>query len=107
MLKIMNSIQNIVGTFFTNQLKLSDYLASQNGNDCYFDHLKQNLKSTVIEVTETRSDCFFAKFSERKSEYVLCFDLAGKLLYIEYEYWKDMNVYFNLKNRNSSIIKIV
>lgn len=94
----MNSIQNIVATFFSNRLKLSDFLVSQNGNGCSFDLLKENLKNTTIEVTETRADCFFAKFSERKSEYLLCFSLDGRLLHIEYEYWKDLDAYFNLKN---------
>lgn len=94
---MMKLINKILSGIFSKPLRLSDALELYNQEDCYFDQLKSKLKNTTVKITEIREDCFFAKFIEKHSEYLICFASNGKFLYIEYEYWKDINVRFNMK----------
>lgn len=98
----MNFILKQLQFIFPTRLRLSDALELYQGKICFFEDLKNKLSRTKIEIVETTNDCFFAKFIEKESEYLLCFASDGKFLYIEYEYWKDLNVRFenaHLKNR--------
>ncbi len=93
----MNLIKKIVSFTFPRSRSLSEVLEATPKEECYFEDLKLKLKNTTIKITERRTDCFFVKFIEKKSEYLLCFAQDGKFLFMEYEYWKDMNVKFNTK----------
>lgn len=93
----MSWIKNRIVRFFSKPLTLSEVLESMNKGECYFVDLLSKLQKTSIVITERKEDCFFAQFIEDKSEYVLCFDSEGKFLYIESEYWKDMDVKFNTR----------
>lgn len=94
----MNWIKNRIPRFFSKPLTLSEVLEKTNKGECFFTDLKSKLKATSVSITEKRTDCFFAQFVEKNSEYSLCFDPDGKFLYMEYEYWKDLDVRFETKN---------
>lgn len=94
----MNRIKNKIINFFSKPLTLSEVLETIDKENCFFAELKSRLKATSIIIMEKRNDCFFAKFVEKNSEYLICFALNGKFLHMEYEYWKDLDVKFNTKN---------
>jgi hypothetical protein len=95
----MNFILKVLQRISPNRLRLSDVLALYQEGNCFFEELKSSLTHTQIEIVETKNDRFFAKFIEKESEYLLCFASDGKFLYIEHEYWKDLNVRFTSRNR--------
>lgn len=59
-----------------------------------FEEIKNELSNTQIEIIEKNNGYFWAKFSDQYTEFVIRFNLDGKYITIEYEYWKDLDVKF-------------
>lgn len=62
--------------------------------NCTFDDIRAQLKGMKFKIYNSTSEGYLALFSDDYTEYVLSFTPGGKVIAIELEHWKDMNIKF-------------
>ncbi len=78
--------------------KKSKYTLVNDITNCTFDDIRDQLKGMDYQVLNSTTNGYFVRFSDEYTEYILSFTSGGKVIGIEFEHWKDMDVKFGKAN---------
>ncbi len=74
--------------------KQSRYTLVDDITDCTFDEIRAQLKGMKFQVYNPTVNGYLVRFSDDYTEYILSFTPGGKVIEIQLEHWKDMNIKF-------------
>ncbi len=104
LLKLINDYLNMIESlFYTNKIicKSSEIYKIGDLTKYRFEEVKSKLITTKIEIVKEDRNFFYVQFTDKSTEFLMCYRSSGRFKRIVYEYWRDLDIKF----QNNQIIQ--